>query len=171
MVLAIRSLFASLIVLLIAGPASASGGIRAGQGQWTNVVALPSGASVRVLDDAGGTLNGEFTAATDEKIIVAVGTDRFEVAKERVQRVELRVGGGVGRGAKRGFLIGAAAGALVGFATVKSNRGAWIPFLALGWGGVGAAVGALDGRSNWRYSLVYQRSEAEQPEQVEHLMK
>jgi hypothetical protein len=32
--------------------------------------------------------------------------------------------------------------------------------LALGWGGVGAAIGAVDGHSEWRYSLVY---EAVQP--------
>jgi hypothetical protein len=159
MPLAIRKVRAAVFALAISGPLLA-GNESTGQERWREVVALPSGSVVRVVDETGRVVTGDLAAATDEEVVVTVKSQRLALPRDRVRRLELRVGRSTGQRAKRGFLIGAAAGAAVAIATVQSNRGAWIPLLAIGWGGVGAAIGAADGHSEWRYALVY---EAVQP--------
>lgn len=123
---------------------------------WESVVSLPLGAEVRVTDPTGRRLVGVLEAATPEALWVRVGQQTERLERPAVVQVERRARGTVGGRAKRGFLIGAAAGVAIGTFGVKSNRGVWIPALSLGWGAVGAAVGAIEGAGGRDYVVVYE---------------
>ena len=60
-----------------------------------------------------------------------------------------------GQKAKRGLLIGAIAGGLVGALTTNSKQLPWAGFLAAGWGAIGAAIGASPGFFDREEALVY----------------
>jgi hypothetical protein len=138
--------FALLILALMAPPAD-----------WDAVKALQPGITVRVEPlDGGREIQGRLIEATDTSVVVEADGTRSIVPLETIRQVA-RVQGRAKRLAIRGFLVGAAGGALLGAATVKSNRGVWAASLALGWGAIGSMIGALAGAGDQDVNVVYRR--------------
>jgi hypothetical protein len=53
-----------------------------------------------------------------------------------------------------GLAIGVAGGAALG-TLAETNQGTWMAMLSAGWGGIGALIGAINGRDRSR-TLVYE---------------
>lgn len=125
-------------------------------GGWDSVVSLPLGTQVRITNLAGRRLMGVLEGATPEALLVRVEQRTERLQRSDVARIERLAGRAVGGRAKRGFLIGAVVGVAIGTFAVESNRGVWIPALSLGWGAVGAAIGAIEGAGGRDYVVVYE---------------
>jgi hypothetical protein len=125
-------------------------------GSWSVVRALPPGTSVRVVADDGSVVTGMVMTSTDDSVDVQPSGDRRHLPRASVARVE-RERQHVARHVGRGFLVGAAAGAVLGVAATRSNRGKWGLALGLGWGGIGAAAGAVRGALTIDREIVYER--------------
>jgi hypothetical protein len=125
---------------------------------WEHVRALAVGTRIRVVLDRGLVVTGTLEKVTNIGVDVRTSAGRTSVTQPTIARVEQLLDRRVRRGAVRGFLIGAAAGAAVGLATVESNRGEWTTALALGWGGVGAALGAAGSAVDSKSTLIYERA-------------
>jgi hypothetical protein len=115
--------------------------------EWSSVRTLRSGSSIAVTLFTGELVRGRLVAVDDEHVVVASSNTPTEFMRPAVQRVTLFTGVTRGTRAKRGFLVGAAAGALVAGLTVESNRAPWMLVLAGGWGALGALFGAVGGPS------------------------
>ncbi len=123
---------------------------------WDSVVSLPLGTQVRITNLAGRRLMGALDGATPEVLLVRVEQRTERLRRSDVARIERLAGRAVGGRAKRGFLIGAVVGVAIGTFAVESNRGVWIPALSLGWGAVGAAIGAIEDAGGRDYVVVYE---------------
>jgi hypothetical protein len=131
-------------------------------GSWADVQMLERGARLRVTTTAGA-VTGQLESATDTSIDLRAGNNTTHVPRTDIRRVERAPTASVGRGARKGFLIGALSGAALGVAAVRSNRAAWISVLALSWGGIGAAIGAADAAAGQERVLIYERPAAPGP--------
>lgn len=110
---------------------------------WMAVVALPPGQNVRV--DAMQQIEGSVEHADVNGLVLVVRGRRTELPRKTVSRVVAVGSRSVGRHARNGLIIGAVAGAGVGAAAARSNRGEWVALMAIGWGGIGTLIGALEG--------------------------
>ena len=147
----------AMAILGLAGCASLpSMGMRAGSesSDWSAVMRLGTGRSVRVEDTAHNVVAGQIVRADGDEITIAAGPSPRTVLRASVQRLFL-VERLTATKAKRGWLIGTVAGGLVG-AFAKSNRVPWALFMSAGWGAFGAGIGASDGFFDRKESLVYQ---------------
>lgn len=135
---------------------SAARDVQSVSGWDSVVVSLPLGTQVRITNLAGRRLMGVLEGATPEVLLVRVEQRTERLQRSDVARIERLAGRAVGGRAKRGFLIGAVVGVAIGTFAVESNRGVWIPALSLGWGAVGAAVGAIEGAGGRDYVVVYE---------------
>jgi hypothetical protein len=115
--------------------------------EWSSIRTLRSGSSIAVTLFNGELVRGQLVAADDEHVVVASSNATTEFMRLAVRRVTLFTAGTRGTQAKRGFLVGAVAGALVAGLTVESNRAPWMLMLSGGWGALGALFGALGGSS------------------------
>jgi hypothetical protein len=127
-----------------------------GQTSWETVLALPVGTFLQVETGSGEKIEGHVRSVSGNRLLLDTGNAAVELSQDATQRV-VRLGARkTGQRARRGFLIGAGLGAAMGGFGAKSNRLAWMTFLAAGWGAIGAAIGALDGVKTRDATLVYQ---------------
>ena len=112
---------------------------------WTAVAALPPGALVRVESSSEAVQSGKFVGADSRKVTLTVSGRAIDIPRASVRRLYRVLERKVGRSALRGLEIGAAAGATLGAVAAETNKGQISVLLALGWGTVGAVVGALSG--------------------------
>jgi hypothetical protein len=122
---------------------------------WTAVVALRSGASLRVESSAGTVQSGEFSSADSDHLTMTVAGRSVDIRRAQVQRLYRLSERHVGRFALRGLGIGAAGGATLGAVAAETNKAQWSALMALGWGAVGAAIGAINGLAR-DYVLLYE---------------
>jgi hypothetical protein len=107
--------------------------------------------------DRGRYAEGTLQAIDDTQITILRNASVMIAPRAEVRTVE-RVG--ARQTAKRaglGLLIGAVGGAILGYAVTETNKGAWAARMALGWGGIGGAIGAIDGRHARERIVVYRR--------------
>lgn len=127
-----------------------------GQVSWETVLALPAGTLLQVETGSGEKIEGHVRSVSGNRLLLDTGNTPVDLSQDATRRV-VRLGARkTGQYARRGFLIGAGAGAAMGGFGAESNRGAWMTFLAAGWGAIGAAIGALDGVRTRDATLVYQ---------------
>jgi hypothetical protein len=112
---------------------------------WTAVVALRSGASVRVDSFPGIVQSGQFLRADSDHLTMTVASRSVNIHRAEVWRVYRVSERHVGRFALRGLGIGAAGGATLGAVAAETNKAELSALMALGWGTVGAAIGAING--------------------------
>ena len=130
------------------------------QDEWARVTALEVGVTVQI-DTTSQRLRGTLQSATDAGLYVIASGRPIYTSRSDVRRV-VRIGERqVKRYALRGLVIGAAAGTALGATTAETNKGPWTAFMAAGWAGVGALIGAINGLDR-EEELVYQ-SPALQP--------
>ncbi len=124
---------------------------------WTAVVALRSGASVRVESSGGTVQSGQFLRADTGHLTMTVASRSVEIQRAEVRRLYRVSERHVGRFALRGLGTGAAGGATLGAVAAETNKAQWSALMALGWGAVGAAIGAINGLDRDRV-LLYEKA-------------
>lgn len=127
-------------------------------GDWTALERMPGGALVRVELATGRSAQGRIASVDDDGLSISVEESRHTFQRLDIRKV-LLVQRQTGTKAKRGLVIGAVAGGLVGGLTSRSNRLAWTAFLAAGWAAVGATIGAIDGFGDSSETLIYATSD------------
>ncbi len=120
---------------------------------WTGVVALPSGVSVRVESSAGRVQSGRFVRADSDHLTITAAGRPVQIPRADVRRLYRISERHVGRYAMLGLGIGAAAGATLGALAAETNKAPWSALMALGWGTVGATIGAVNGLHHDRVLL------------------
>jgi hypothetical protein len=128
-----------------------TGGVAAqSQSDWQAVVALQPGVVLRVETFSRERLRGPLERVDSDHVTLASPKGAVDIPRGSVRRV-IQVGNRhVGRYALRGLLIGAAAGGTWG-ATVETNKGKWSALMAVGWGTIGAVIGAVNGLDREQY--------------------
>jgi hypothetical protein len=144
----------------VARPVGATRPIGAAAAQWVAVQTLRPGSWIVVTLFTRELIRGRLVTVDDQRIVISSEGAPVEVMRSRVQRVTMFTGVTRGTRAKRGFLVGAAAGALVAALTVESNRGPWMLMLSGGWGVLGALFSALDGSSRTA-TIIYEGSQSD----------
>jgi hypothetical protein len=139
-----------LALLWLSGCASRPPGAMRGTADfhdWSVVMQLATGSTVRVEETTRNAIAGRLVRADGGEVTTATGADvqRLFVI-ERLTAMK----------AKRGWLVGTIAGGLVGGFLTKSNRVPWTLFMSAGWGAFGAGIGASDGFFDRKESLVYE---------------
>jgi hypothetical protein len=129
--------------------------VAAQSSRWAPVVALPSGVMVRVEDAGGAVRAGQFLRADDQHLTISVAGNALDVSRTSVRRLYRVSDRKVGRYAWRGFIIGATAGASLGAFAARTNKAQWSALMAVGWGTLGATIGAINGLDRDRV-LVYE---------------
>ena len=124
-----------LLAIVIAAPLS----------DWTTVVTLRSGASVRVESSNGMVQQGQFLGADTDHLTMTVAGRPVDIRRAEVRRLYRVSERKVGRFALRGLVIGTAAGATLGAVAAETHKAQWSALLALGWGAIGAVIGAING--------------------------
>jgi len=119
---------------------------------WTDVVALPSGVSVRV-ESSGKVQSGQFVRADSDHLTIAAANRPVEIRRADVRRVYRISERHVARYAMLGLGIGAAGGATLGAFAAETNKALWSALMALGWGTVGVTIGAVNGLHRERVLL------------------
>ena len=122
---------------------------------WTTVVTLGSGASVRVESSDGMVQQGQFLGANTDLLTITVAKRRVDIRRAEVRRLYRVSERKVGRFALRGLGIGATGGATLGAVAAETNKAQWSVLMALGWGAIGAVIGAVNGLDRDRV-LVYE---------------
>jgi hypothetical protein len=121
---------------------------------WSAMAQVVTGNVLRVELAAGRGLAGRLLSLQTDQVTIMVEGSQHTVRRAEIRRVFL-MQRRTGQKARRGLLIGAIAGGLVGGLGAKTNRFPWAAALAAGWGGFGAAIGASDGFFDRAETLVY----------------
>lgn len=121
---------------------------------WATVMQVQPGTSVKIYVRSGATIAGKVLTADPDYLTVEDRGRNVVFAKRDIRRVAVQQRE-TGRFARRGLAFGALAGALLGALTTESSRVPWALMLASGWGGVGAAIGAIDGSQERREVVIY----------------
>lgn len=129
---------------------------------WSAVTRLATGSALRVEVSAEPSTTGRLVSAQTNQVTISAGSSQRTFLRPEIRRVVL-VQRRTGQKAKRGFIIGAIAGGLVGGLGTKSNQVPWAAFLAAGWGAIGATIGASDGFFDREETLVYVKAARSAP--------
>ena len=129
------------------------GGVRA----WASVESVPTGANVRVELAGGSSIVGTLVSADPHGIVVQHGVASRAIGRGEVVRLFAARSRRVADHAVRGFLAGAAVGALQGLLLTESNRGKWAAMLGAGWGALGMATAAAIETSRGSLALFFQQ--------------
>ena len=121
---------------------------------WSAVARLATGTALRVEASAQPSTTGRLVSVQTNQITISSGSSQRTFLQPEIRRVVL-VQRRTGQKAKRGLIIGAVAGGLVGGLTTESNQGSWAAFMAAGWGAIGAVIGASEGFFDREETLVY----------------
>lgn len=124
-------------------------------GDWSALARRANGRMVRVEATGNRVVPGRLVRVTNDALGIWQGASDRTFARPEVRRVVL-VQRQTSNGAARGLAIGAIAGGLVGGLAAESNRAPWAFVMALGWGAIGAAIGAASGFSESRETVVYE---------------
>jgi hypothetical protein len=119
---------------------------------WLHVMELPMNAMLRVTEVSGRAVRGRLKAVSEHEIALEFDRQSVNIARASVRRVETFPREDRRRSAKRGFLAGAGVGLLMGYKFGMVPHG--LMFGAT-WGGIGAAIGALNGGENPAPIVVY----------------
>jgi len=119
------------------------------QSDWSAVLALDEGARIRIYPQL---IEGDVETVTDHEIVVVADDQIMHVPRTDIQRVDLGRRS-VWRKSKIGFLVGWAIGSAQWY-----GLGWLAPVFALGAGGLGLGIGAIDGARDYRYSTIYAAS-------------
>jgi hypothetical protein len=122
--------------------------------RWDAVRALPAGARLEIENRAGEFLEGRVRSVSGDGIAIDTNRATVDVLRFSVGRVILIGARQTGRRARKGFLIGAALGAAV--TAIGRAPAAWTLFISSGWGGLGAAFGAVDGATTRERVVIYE---------------
>ena len=147
-----------LALLWLSGCASRPPGAMRGTADfhdWSVVMQLAPGSTVRVEETTRKDIAGRLVRADGSELTIATGPSPRTVLRADVQRLFV-VERLTAMKAKRGWLVGTIAGGLVGGFLTKSNRVPWTLFMSAGWGAFGAGIGASDGFFDRKESLVYE---------------
>ena len=120
---------------------------------WAVVMRVAGGSQLKV-DATLGSIAGRLVSVENDQLTLLRGTTCVAVSRRDVKRIVLVQRRTIQK-AKRGFAVGAIAGALMGTLGTKSNQLIWSAFLAASWGGLGALIGAIDGASAHGDTVVY----------------
>jgi hypothetical protein len=135
---------------------------------WPSVMRLERGSAVRVEDVAGADMVGTLVGVTSDGVTVSQRSGSQTVLRPSVQRISLRQRQTATK-AWRGWLVGTIAGTVLGAIVPETNRLPWAVFMGVGWGAIGAGIGASDGYFDRRESLVYQAPPVEPAQGCEGL--
>jgi len=124
------------------------------QSRWDALRALPGGVRLEIENLAGEFLEGRVRSVSDVGITIDTKKATVDVPRPSVGRVILIGARRTGRGARWGFLVGAAAGVAV--TAIGRAPVAWLLFIGSSWGGLGAALGAADGARERERVVIYQ---------------
>ncbi len=147
-----------LALLWLSGCASRPPGAMRGTADfhdWSAVMQLAPGSTVRVEETTRKDITGRLVRADGSEVTIATGPSPRTVLQADVQRLFV-VERLTAMKAKRGWLVGTIAGGLVGGFLTKSNRVPWTLLMSAGWGAFGAGIGASDGFFDRKESLVYE---------------
>ena len=101
------------------------------------------GERVQIWRIDGSSIVGSVSSGNTGGLELVIGDASMKILPADVARVELE--GTRAKSARRGFLIGALAGAAHAALATRSNQGFWMLSLGSGWGAIGALVGVLSG--------------------------
>jgi hypothetical protein len=135
---------ALVLVLLIGLPAAARAQELAGSFDQLRVL-VKSGDTVRVTDGNGREARGAIVDLSASALSLRVDGERRTFLERDIATIHQRRNDSLANGARWGFVVGAGLGVLAGavIASEYENGGtAFIPLLALTYGGLGAGVGA-----------------------------
>jgi hypothetical protein len=119
---------------------------------WNAVTALAPGTRLRVELARGQTADGILKVVDDLQLTLERKVPAPRAAVRKVKRLGLPR---TREFAKWGLLIGAVTGASLAYATVERSKGAWALLQSVGWGSIGAAIGATEGAQSPRLTMVY----------------
>ena len=119
---------------------------------WDEMVLRARGERVQIWRIDGSSIVGSVSSGNTGGLELVIGDASMEILPADVARVEL-IEGTRAKSARRGFLIGALAGAAHAALTTRSNQGFWMLSLGSGWGAIGALVGVLSGSGEDRLLL------------------
>jgi hypothetical protein len=133
------------LALLTSGVAAQS------RSDWQAVVALQPGVLLRVDTFSRERLRGPLQRVDNDRLTLAVSTGPVDIPRGSVRRV-IQIGDRhVGRDARRGLLVGAAAGGTLGALAAETNKRSWSALMAAGWGAIGSLIGAINGLDRDQY--------------------
>jgi len=96
---------------------------------------------------------GEFLGADTDHLTMAVARRPVDIRRAEVRRLYRVSERKVGRFALRGLVIGATGGAILGAVAAETNKAQLSALMALGWGAIGAVIGAITGLNRGRVLL------------------
>jgi hypothetical protein len=108
-------------------------------------VLVKAGDRVAVTDASGGEVRGTIADLSRSALALTVDGSQRVFAEPDVATIRQRRSDSLANGAKWGFVVGAGLGLMAGLtlaATYDGNGSAFIPILALAYGGIGAGAGA-----------------------------
>jgi hypothetical protein len=85
-------------------------------------------------------VSGNVERVSDDALDVSGEGVTSHVPRASIRTVERVLPKHVGRAARRGLLIGALGGAVLGAVATESNRGPWMAAMAAGWGALSAQL-------------------------------
>ena len=115
------------------------------QSDWSALTTLTPGSRLRIESLRGGHAEGILQAVDDVQLTLE---KRPAAPRAEIRKVKLLAAPRTGRFAKWGFLIGGVGGASLAYATAEGSKGTWALLQGVGWGAIGALIGAIDGRQS-----------------------
>jgi hypothetical protein len=122
------------------------------QSDWGAVTATPPGTRLRIEAQKGRQVEGVLEAVDDTQLTLQ---RKPPAARADIRKVERLGAPRTAKLAKWGFLVGAVSGAALSYAVVETNKGPWAARMSVGWGAIGAAIGAISGARSPKRSLIY----------------
>jgi hypothetical protein len=111
---------------------------------WAELARLPRGSLIKLVRCEGATIRGQMILWTTNSVVLDTSGSQTPIDRASISQI-FRISSNRATRARWGFVTGATLGAVQGLALTKSNREQWAFLFAAGWGGVGAAIGALTG--------------------------
>ena len=121
---------------------------------WARVVRLRQGVLLEI-EHGGGVGVGRLQSVDANRVVLSNDGSSTSIARSSVRLVAVLDDGQRGRYARRGFLVGALAGAANVALNARSSRVVWALMLGAGWGGIGALIGTFVASGDER-EIVYE---------------
>jgi hypothetical protein len=134
---------ATLVLLFTMAAPTVGAQTLAGSFEQLQVLVKP-GDTISVTDSTGRELTGKITGLSPSSLALLVEGTRRDLPESEVRQIRQRRQDSLGNGAKWGLGIGAGLGLAAGLLIASEygeGGGAYIPILALVYGGIGAGVG------------------------------
>jgi hypothetical protein len=139
-----RFVAGALIVLMFSEVSWAQSQSEPVKTDWAAILALKTGASLRVDLKNGTILNGKFDRQSGDSLQLLRNNAAIDIDRRDVSKV-YRNQGSIGKSTAFGALIGAGSGAALGLAVAKDNDDGWFAFSKSETTAVGLLVGTVIG--------------------------